>query len=146
MWIKDGQVYTLHAEIRKAVGPRIGLPAVLTDEILAEHGFEAVEVKDKPTVGHTEKVEEAEPVKKDGKWVKEFRKRAATPEEIDAATRAKSAVVLALRDEELRSTDWTQLLDADKKVQGDYVAYRQALRDMERQAGFPFNVEWPVKP
>ena len=29
---------------------------------------------------------------------------------------------------------------------GDWAQYRQALRDIPQQEGFPFNVEWPKKP
>jgi hypothetical protein len=27
-----------------------------------------------------------------------------------------------------------------------YAAYRQALRDITKQTGFPWTVEWPVQP
>lgn len=145
MWIKDGAVHTSHSDIRKAV-KHASLPAVITDEVLSAFGFEPVEVKPAPVADHTEKVEEAEPVKKDGKWVKEYRKRAATAEEVTAATSAKAVEVRATRDGLLAACDWTQLADAAKKTQGDWVSYRQALRDMPQQAGFPFNVDWPVKP
>jgi hypothetical protein len=145
MWIKDGAVFTSHADIRRAI-TNACLPAVITDEVLAPFGFEPVTVEAPPAAAPTEKLEEAEPVKKDGKWVKEYRKRPATPEEIDAATKDKAAEVRATRDALLAASDKTQLADADKKVQGDYVPYRQALRDVPKQAGFPFTVDWPVKP
>ena len=35
-------------------------------------------------------------------------------------------------------------LDAEKK--GAVLAYRQALRDVPEQAGFPRQIDWPVKP
>lgn len=47
----------------------------------------------------------------------------------------------------LFDSDWTQLPDApltdEEKTQ--WSAYRQALRDITAQAGFPTNVVWPVK-
>lgn len=33
-----------------------------------------------------------------------------------------------------------------KATAGDMAAYRQALRDVTDQAGFPYDVVWPVKP
>lgn len=33
-----------------------------------------------------------------------------------------------------------------KVTKGDIGAYRQALRDLPEQAGFPYDVNWPVKP
>jgi hypothetical protein len=45
----------------------------------------------------------------------------------------------------LAASDWTQLADAPVD-QAAWAAYRQALRDVPQQAGFPDNVVWPVKP
>ena len=49
------------------------------------------------------------------------------------------------RDQLLFNCDWTQLADAvvDKQV---WAEYRQALRDLPQQDGFPWDVEWPAKP
>jgi len=54
----------------------------------------------------------------------------------------KAAEVRSERNAKLTSTDWTQLADstADKAV---WATYRQALRDITLQAGFPWNVIWP---
>ena len=52
------------------------------------------------------------------------------------------------RDDLLRDTDWTQLLDCrlgNDKITS-YAEYRQLLRDVPQQDGFPNDVEWPVKP
>jgi len=49
------------------------------------------------------------------------------------------------RNEKLKDCDWTQLADstADKQA---WATYRQALRDVPAQAGFPWNVQWPDQP
>ena len=59
------------------------------------------------------------------------------------AEQAKS--VRATRDAKLAECDWTQVEDApvDKAV---WATYRQALRDVTAQTGFPWTVEWPVAP
>ena len=59
------------------------------------------------------------------------------------AEQAKS--VRASRDEKLKDCDWTQVADApvDKAV---WATYRQALRDITAQAGFPWTVTWPDAP
>lgn len=51
----------------------------------------------------------------------------------------------AKRDALLAASDWTQLADfaGDKAA---WAAYRQALRDVPTQPGFPQNIRWPVKP
>lgn len=45
----------------------------------------------------------------------------------------------------LSATDWTQVADAPVD-QAAWATYRQALRDITSQAGFPHEVVWPVKP
>ena len=59
------------------------------------------------------------------------------------ADRAKS--VREDRNKRLAECDWTQLADstADKAA---WATYRQALRDVTKQAGFPWNIDWPVAP
>ena len=84
MWIKDGTVYNLHSEIRRAVGPLIGLPALLTTEVLAEHGFVKVADVEPPAAADDEAVEEVAPAQIDGEWRRQYLKRTLTPEEFDA--------------------------------------------------------------
>jgi len=68
--------------------------------------------------------------------------------EKDVAERSKNLAVFvrANRNERPFACDWTQMPDyngADKAV---WAAYRQALRDIPQQPGFPENVTWPVPP
>ena len=58
------------------------------------------------------------------------------------AEQAKS--VRTTRDEKLKDSDWTQIADApvDKTA---WATYRQALRDVPTQSGFPWEVTWPTQ-
>lgn len=60
----------------------------------------------------------------------------------------KAAAVRTQRDAKLAACDWTQLADAPLTTEGKLAwgEYRQALRDVPGQAGFPLVVEWPVVP
>ena len=49
------------------------------------------------------------------------------------------------RDAKLTESDWTQVLDAPVD-QAAWATYRQVLRDIPAQAGFPNTVTWPAKP
>jgi hypothetical protein len=44
----------------------------------------------------------------------------------------------------LADTDWSAL--SDVVMTAEMLAYRQALRDIPQQAGFPATVVWPTKP
>lgn len=61
---------------------------------------------------------------------------------------AKEAGVLVRgqRNHILVSSDWTQLPDVPEKLKEKYRVYRQALRDVPEQEGFPFDVKWPEVP
>lgn len=45
----------------------------------------------------------------------------------------------------LTKSDWTQVADAPVNKQA-WATYRQSLRDIPSQPGFPWEVVWPVKP
>ena len=59
-----------------------------------------------------------------------------------------AAEIRAKRNQLLAETDWTQLEDSqlDEEAQAAMRAYRQALRDIPQQEGFPLSVEWPEEP
>lgn len=49
------------------------------------------------------------------------------------------------RDRLLAESEWTQVADAPVD-QAAWATYRQALRDVPQQAGFPHDVVWPEQP
>lgn len=55
-----------------------------------------------------------------------------------------AVTIRSTRDALLNETDWMALIDTG--LPDDWKAYRQALRDVTDQAGFPENVTWPTKP
>jgi hypothetical protein len=56
--------------------------------------------------------------------------------------------IRADRNRLLAATDRTQLPDApeDKDIKNAYKSYRQALRDIPEQDGFPYNITFPEAP
>ena len=66
-------------------------------------------------------------------------------DQITTMEEAKASAIRSERNEKLSASDWTQVADApvDKAA---WAAYRQALRDITTQAGFPDTITWPVKP
>lgn len=52
------------------------------------------------------------------------------------------------RTELLNGTDWTQVADVDlaDKEKEEYKVYRQELRDITKQEGFPYDVVFPNEP
>jgi len=54
----------------------------------------------------------------------------------------------AKRDRLLADSDWVTIraTDTGTAVPTEWQTYRQALRDITEQTGFPENIEWPSKP
>lgn len=71
--------------------------------------------------------------------------RQFTEEEIAAADAATANGVRIERTRLLKESDWTQVSDApvDKAA---WAEYRQELRDITDQEGFPYSVTWPTAP
>lgn len=77
-----------------------------------------------------------------GNWILQ------TPESMQGVEISLATTTRAARTQKLFESDWTQLGDAnlsDEERQA-WVAYRQALRDVTNQEGFPSNVIWPEQP
>lgn len=56
-----------------------------------------------------------------------------------------SAAARTKRNQLLTDSDWTQLPDAPVDASA-WATYRQALRDITDQEGFPTDITWPVEP
>jgi hypothetical protein len=55
------------------------------------------------------------------------------------------AAIRTKRNTLLAASDWTQIPDAPVD-QAAWATYRQALRDITAQVGFPESIDWPVQP
>lgn len=78
------------------------------------------------------------PIQIDGKW---FTNWVITQiPDSEEATKVREQ-----RNIKLTQSDWTQILDApvDKTT---WATYRQALRDVPLQSGFPWSINWPTQP
>lgn len=64
---------------------------------------------------------------------------------IDYTTEELTAMARGRRNAALQQSDWTQTLDAQVD-RNAWANYRQALRDLPEQQGFPFNITWPQPP
>ena len=54
-------------------------------------------------------------------------------------------IARSIRNSMLSSCDWTQIVNASvNKIAWE--TYRQALRDIPLQTGFPWEIIWPTKP
>ena len=160
----DGQVM-YEAEFR-AYQKANGGPAwdTTTTEVLTALGADVVFEGPQATGGTVYQFSQAAGVEQiDGKWYTKYvlgptftdtpatdTTPAQTAAEQEAAYKAskdaeQAKSVRTSRNDKLKECDWTQIADstADKTA---WATYRQALRDITAQAGFPWAVDWPKAP
>lgn len=142
--IRDtGQVMT-DSEFR-SLHPNTSFPPQLTAELLDGFGADPVlnGPQAQPTRYQTAFRDGVEEV--NGQWFTKFSVADMSAESIAAVDAQASASARAERNRKLADSDWTQLADStvDKAA---WATYRQALRDVPAQAGFPHEVTWPELP
>ena len=81
----------------------------------------------------------------DGKWYTKYSVADMDAEAIAAKDAEQAKSVRNSRTQMLKDSDWTQVADApvDKAA---WATYRQALRDITAQDGFPWTIDWPEQP
>jgi hypothetical protein len=57
-----------------------------------------------------------------------------------------AAEIRAERNKKLVESDWSQVVDTPQAIKDKWAPYRQQLRDLTAQAGFPLSVNWPAIP
>jgi hypothetical protein len=142
----------------RALFPNTGFPAQLTEAIINEFGGDVVFEGPQATGGTVYQYSQADGVEQvNGKWYTKYilgpvfaDTEEATAAEQEAAYKAakdteQAKAVRTTRGEKLKECDWTQVADApvDKEV---WATYRQALRDVTAQEGFPWTITWPEAP
>lgn len=135
--------------------PNTSFARPLTDATIANYGFARFQYADPPQYdAEFQEVKEGTPtlngIVATQSWqiVDKFtdEEKAAYIAKRDADRLvAQKAAIRTDRNKRLSDSDWTQVADApvDKEA---WAAYRQALRDVPQQAGFPWVVEWPAQP
>lgn len=114
-------------------------PKLLPDELLASYDVYPYTVLEHPTVNNLTQVlvEGAFEQDVDGNWSRPWVVEDKPLEEAEASSRSH-------RDKLLKETDWQAV--TDRRMTGPEIAYRQSLRDVPQQAGFPKTHAWPNKP
>jgi hypothetical protein len=162
----SGAVNT-QGEIRRSM-PNTSLPRVWTADICDSLGIDPVLAAPAPAASGEYKVVSRNGVVQDalGNWVEAYverdmfadyvdedgalqspkhhkKKRTQPRKNAEAAT-----AVRAERDKLIASCDWMAIkaFEGGTTVSTEWATYRQALRDVSAQAGFPNDITWPTQP
>lgn len=126
--------------------PNVSFPKIVPDHILNEYSVYTVVTAEQPTFDEVTQVCTRNDVATDvaGQWTYEWTVRDKTAEEMQTYVDGLANAARSKRDGLLAATDWSA--NTDVVISDEMKAYRQALRDVPQQAGFPDNITWPVNP
>ena len=148
-------------EIRK-LNPNVSLPKVWNSNVYDTLGIDPVLETPKPETTGDYKVVVRDGAEQDANnnWVQAWVERdmfsdttedgvTTTKAEHEAAYQARldteaAERVRSERDQKLKDTDWMGMSDVTMSTK--WATYRQALRDVPSQAGFPNTITWPDEP
>jgi hypothetical protein len=126
--------------------PNTSFPRNPSDVVLADWNvFPVVEQSPPEYNPANQNLNQLNPTLVDGQWLQTWQVTAASAEEIAERFQGKEAEVRLQRNELLSACDWTQLPDAPVPA-APWATYRQELRDVTAQSGFPWEVVWPEEP
>jgi hypothetical protein len=145
--IKESGQVMYESEFR-SLHPNTSFPVPLTAEIVNDFGGDVVleGPQAQPTRYQTAYRDGVEQI--DGQWFTKY-SVADLDDEAKAAKDVEQAKsVRQQRDDKLKETDWMVIRSAETSVAlaAEWATYRQALRDITAQAGFPWEVTWPDAP
>lgn len=152
--IRESGAVMYESEFR-AMFPNTSMPQQLSEELINEFGADVVFEGPQATGGTVYQYSQAAGVEQiDGKWyTKYILGPVFTDAEQEAAYKAtkdaeQAKSVRQQRDDKLKESDWRVIKALESSTPQDFAwaAYRQALRDITAQPGFPWTIDWPVNP
>ena len=140
--------------------PSTSFPQQISEATLNDFGADVVFEGPQASGGTVYQYSQAAGVEQlDGKWYTKyilgpvFTDGETTAAEQEAAYKAskdaeQAKSVRQSRDTKLAETDWIVIknLELNANIPGAWEVYRQALRDIPAQAGFPWTITWPDAP
>lgn len=130
--------------------PRVSIPGISLVDVdqafLRNNGIYDVKIKNPPL--YNKRTEKLSPIilEKEGNvYYTKYEVVALNQEELNQVRENEIREVIQKRNSLLQNSDWSQLPDSpvDKE---SWKVYRQALRDITLQDGYPFEVIWPSAP
>jgi hypothetical protein len=125
--------------------PDTSFPEIITVDSLP-YGIAQLYTGTEPAFDNAiQKLELQTPALIDGRWVQNYVVVSLSESEITQRTEASAKSARKKRNGLLTASDWTQVVDSPVNTTA-WATYRQALRDVPNQSGFPSNITWPTPP
>jgi hypothetical protein len=120
-------------------------PSPITDDIIEGLGYKKINEGTYPsTTPPYESLKQNGIKEVDGQWYKDWTVVTATGDDKTAIDTNQARLVRIMRNSHLLETDWAA--GSDLTMSDEMKTYRQNLRDVPTQSGFPHTITWPTKP
>ena len=117
--------------------PQISFPKDIPLEILVSFDVHPVKVTPPPQIDSNTHLLTQDVQLIDDEWRRVWQEVELPQDQVEDNIRFR-------RDGLLQETDWMAL--SDNTMTPEWATYRQALRDITGQEGFPYSVNWPAEP
>lgn len=128
-------------------------PKVLTPDCVEPFGYGLYQYTKKPEAPKYMKCVEGTPIRNEqGFYIQTWETTSMSSSEIEEITVSKREEVRRIRNNKLKECDWVVIsFYGDENIMTDeavdqWKRYRKRLRDITKQPGFPWNVNWPPEP
>lgn len=131
-FVDQGIIESIDATSEELAAANIVPVAMFTGQLPVDGYQYAVKIKQQP----------------DGTWAHVAVQVEISEEQYQNNVARQAQAVKADRDRMISSTDWvvTKSLEEGTSIPTEWKNYRQALRDIPSQEGFPFDIQWPKVP
>jgi Phage tail assembly chaperone protein len=131
--------------------PQPDILTIFPQTDIAKEGYTLVAVTQiaQPTIDPiTQDIAEGTPVLENGVWTQVWNITQASADEIAQRNENQASYVRKQRNAKLTACDWTQAPDNPiaSATKTAWATYRQALRDLPKETGFPWTMTWPTDP
>jgi len=142
--IRDTGQVMMESEFR-SLHPNTSFPQQLSVALINEFGADPVLNGAQPSATRYQTIARDGVEEVNGQWFTKFIAIDMDAESITALDEQQSTAQRTERNRKLAECDWTQLADATVN-KAAWATYRQSLRDVPSQSGFPWDITWPVEP
>ena len=146
----DGSIaqYPYGIDMLKLQNPAISFPDRITRDLLKTYNVYQVLPEPKPEMPYTQDAREGDPVFYGNEWHQTWVVYDLSEEEIASRTARQADQVRQQRDQILAATDWRVIKATETGIpeSAEWMQYREDLRNIPQQEGFPWNVVWPTQP
>jgi hypothetical protein len=147
--IENNQIVEYPVDIFNAY-PNISFSVPISVQALPEG---IVVVKEQNRTAHNKyshRLIESTPIFENNEWIQNWVLEELSEEEKSQKDIGYRSSIIVERNYRLLNSDWTELPSVQKMKSEEWKSaweiYRQALRDVPEQTGFPYNVIWPEEP